>query len=201
MSKSSSTSKENRSTQPELPLVQASVAPGTFYDLVRGVARDLETGEEHELDVTTWGNMMARASVEIEKKLTRGEVTARNPEKLEDMFRGDFEKYVYTDLATFAMEARAIAESKKQFVTQETVASALMFVVTEISEAANAIRRGQFSQFELELADAMIFLAHIASSLKVNLVRAVMQKMRVNATRPEHHDYVLSLGKNLKDVV
>lgn len=73
------------------------------------------------------------------------------------------------------------------------VASKLLLIMTEIAEAAEGFRR--FSQdknlqhrqaIEVELADAVIRIADLAGFLKLDLGRAIVEKMKYNETRPDH---------------
>ena len=135
----------------------------------------------------------------MKDQISHGRVIPTNDQKLDDIVAKNLDKYVYQDLATFAMDAKLIARSKGQEITEKTIISALMWAVTEISEAANEIRDGNQEKFGRELAGAFCILAHIASSMKVNLITEIQRELLRSETRERHHGHVLALGKNLED--
>lgn len=108
-------------------------------------------------------------------------------------------QFRFDGLDAMAREALRIAGVKKQVVSEENVMSALMFAVTELSEAARAWRDGNKADFGLELGDAVIMIGHIAAAMGVDLAGVVQMGMLKNSKRPVHHGHVRSLGKNLKD--
>ena len=63
----------------------------------------------------------------------------------------------------------------------------LMLVVTEVGEAAEAVRHGDRPNFEEELADAVIRIYDLCGHMNIDLGRAVEGKMTVNAARPQKH--------------
>jgi hypothetical protein len=63
----------------------------------------------------------------------------------------------------------------------------LMLVVTEVSEAAEAVRSGDMDGFTEELADTMIRLLDICGSCGIDIERAISDKMDVNKERPMRH--------------
>ena len=106
-----------------------------------------------------------------------------------------------TDLNRLADQ---IAEwrSSKNFITPSSLASEyhrdlmlgkLMLVVTEIAEAAEAVRHQDMDNFEEEIADTFIRLLDISGTMKLNIVAAIHDKMNKNAERPERHGKHTSL--------
>ena len=63
----------------------------------------------------------------------------------------------------------------------------LMLVVTEVSEAAEATRIGDWENFAEELADVLIRVLQIGYGLDIDLESAVWQKIKKNELRPYRH--------------
>ena len=69
----------------------------------------------------------------------------------------------------------------------------LMLVVTEVAEAAEAVRKGDFSNFAEELADTEIRIGDIDASAAVGLASAIAAKMDVNEDRARRHGKLTNL--------
>lgn len=63
----------------------------------------------------------------------------------------------------------------------------LMLVVTEVAEAAEAVRKGDDENFAEELADICIRVFDLAEGSGVNLEQAIVDKMQKNESRPHMH--------------
>jgi len=63
----------------------------------------------------------------------------------------------------------------------------LMLVVTEISEAAEAVRHDNMENFIEELADATIRILDITAELGIDLEQAIEDKMKINRARAHRH--------------
>jgi NTP pyrophosphatase (non-canonical NTP hydrolase) len=63
----------------------------------------------------------------------------------------------------------------------------LMLVVTEVGEAAEAVRHDDVENFKEEIADSIIRLLHIAGAMGIDIELEVGAKMRKNADRPYLH--------------
>lgn len=63
----------------------------------------------------------------------------------------------------------------------------LMLVVTELSEAAEAVRHGDWANFKEEMADTFIRICDITATTGMSLKLASHEKMIVNAARPHKH--------------
>ena len=71
----------------------------------------------------------------------------------------------------------------------------IALVITELSEAIEAIRNGKYRKigewekdtFEDEIADSMIRLFHISGALGINLDWQVEKKLEYNKSRPLKH--------------
>jgi NTP pyrophosphatase (non-canonical NTP hydrolase) len=69
----------------------------------------------------------------------------------------------------------------------------LMLVVTEISEAAEAVRSGDMANFEEELADAYIRMCDIVKATGIDINAAIEAKMLKNEQRPVKHGRLTNL--------
>ena len=63
----------------------------------------------------------------------------------------------------------------------------LMLVVTEISEAAEAVRFGDEANFQEELADTFIRLFDICGTCDINVENIITWKMEINKKRLFRH--------------
>jgi NTP pyrophosphatase (non-canonical NTP hydrolase) len=69
----------------------------------------------------------------------------------------------------------------------------LMLVVTEVSEAAEAVRDGDLPHFQEELADIFIRLLDISGAMMIDPYDEVIIKMAVNEEREPRHGRDTSL--------
>ncbi len=97
------------------------------------------------------------------------------------------------DLDTLAREAHAIAKANGFHSTLTTfdhtkpVLSWLMLIVTEVAEAAEAVRSGDEKNFGEELADICIRVFDTAEALGVSLEQEIVDKMDKNRSRSYRH--------------
>jgi NTP pyrophosphatase (non-canonical NTP hydrolase) len=91
---------------------------------------------------------------------------------------------------------------EKGFVTPEHIESIpardkmlgkLMLVVTEIAEAAEAVRQADVLNFKEELADATIRIFDICGACDIDLELAIVNKMMENHERPYRHGKLTTL--------
>ncbi len=76
----------------------------------------------------------------------------------------------------------------KGFVTNwEGMLAKLMLVVTEVSEAAEAVREDDREKFAEEIADTFIRLLDICGSMGIDIEAEIERKMEVNRGRPYRH--------------
>ena len=66
----------------------------------------------------------------------------------------------------------------------------LMLVVTEVAEAAEAVRHNDRHNFEEEMADTIIRILDIVGTCDIDIDSVVAHKMAVNERRPEKHGKV-----------
>lgn len=91
--------------------------------------------------------------------------------------------------------AQRIAEwrQSKGFYTPDSFDNApfllerLMLVVTEVAEAAEAVRKNDYDNFIEELADTVIRVLDLTGTMKIALASAIVNKMTTNETRPLRH--------------
>ena len=69
----------------------------------------------------------------------------------------------------------------------------LMLVVSEIGEAAEAVRKEDIENFKEELADTFIRLMDITASCGINIEQEIVNKMMKNIQRPFRHGKKCSL--------
>lgn len=69
----------------------------------------------------------------------------------------------------------------------------LMLVVTEIAEAAEAVRHENLDNFKEELADTFIRLMDITASCEIDIEYEIKKKMETNLNRPYRHGKTCSL--------
>lgn len=62
-----------------------------------------------------------------------------------------------------------------------------MLVVTEVSEAAEALRHDDYPNFVEELADTFIRLFDICGTMNLNVHEMIAMKMDFNVGRPHKH--------------
>lgn len=65
-----------------------------------------------------------------------------------------------------------------------------MLVVTELAEAAEAVRHSDQKNFEEEIADTFIRLLDICGTCKIDIDKAIADKMEYNEGRPIRHGKV-----------
>jgi hypothetical protein len=63
----------------------------------------------------------------------------------------------------------------------------LMLVVSEVGEAAEAVRHMDFKNFKEELADTVIRIMDICDSVGIDLEQEIKDKMIINEQRPMKH--------------
>jgi len=69
-------------------------------------------------------------------------------------------------------------------------AEKLMLIVTEVSEACEADRKGDDAGFKMEIADVFIRLGDLCGMYNIDIEKEIERKMEINDRRPYLH------GKN-----
>ena len=62
-----------------------------------------------------------------------------------------------------------------------------MLIVTELAEACEADREGDFNNFKEEIADCFIRLGDMCSALDIDIEDEIRKKMEYNRTREYKH--------------
>jgi NTP pyrophosphatase (non-canonical NTP hydrolase) len=70
---------------------------------------------------------------------------------------------------------------------QQNIPTKLMLIVSEVSEALEAFRKGDMEEFGEELADTFIRLGDLCGWLDIPIERAILDKMEKNRERPYKH--------------
>ena len=70
---------------------------------------------------------------------------------------------------------------------RDSMLGKLMLVVTEVAEAAEAVRKNDLNNFREELADTTIRILDITSSMGIDHEADIAQKMRENENRAYLH--------------
>ena len=77
---------------------------------------------------------------------------------------------------------------KKGFITGwDNMPEKLMLVVTELSEAMEALRHEDKQNFTEEIADTYIRLCDICGSVDIDIESEISRKMEINKNRPHKH--------------
>jgi NTP pyrophosphatase (non-canonical NTP hydrolase) len=69
----------------------------------------------------------------------------------------------------------------------------LMLVVSEVAEAAEAVRANNLPYFEEEIADTLIRLFDICGTMEIDISRVIAKKMEINKARQTRHGKHTSL--------
>jgi NTP pyrophosphatase (non-canonical NTP hydrolase) len=69
----------------------------------------------------------------------------------------------------------------------ESLLGKLMLVVTEVAEAAEAVRSADMENFEEEMADVLIRTLDITDAMGIDIEQAITNKMEINERRPALH--------------
>lgn len=67
------------------------------------------------------------------------------------------------------------------------IATRLMLIVSEVSEALEVLRNEKKDSFKEELADAAIRLGDLCGGLGIDLEDEIIKKMMINSKRPYKH--------------
>lgn len=64
----------------------------------------------------------------------------------------------------------------------------LLLIISELGEATEGLRKGDYLNFNEEIADACIRLFDLSSYLNINLEYEIKKKMVINEDRPPLHN-------------
>jgi len=107
----------------------------------------------------------------------------------------DYDAYYCPEICILADKISAWAERKEflsptDFSETQALMAKLMLIVAELGEAAEALRDDDPVNFAEELADTIIRILHLSSSLEIPIDEIIAQKMIVNENRPKKHGRV-----------
>ncbi len=91
------------------------------------------------------------------------------------------------ELNSLAQEVARWREEKGFVTNWEGMLAKLMLVVTEVAEAAEAVREENREGFAEEVADTFIRLLDICGSIGLDIEGEIRRKMEVNKGRPYRH--------------
>lgn len=83
--------------------------------------------------------------------------------------------------------AHRIADEKGFWAYPRPIPELLMLTVTELAEACEADRIGDFKQFKEEIADTFIRLFDMCCYLGIDIEDEIKKKMKKNKKRPYRH--------------
>jgi len=84
-------------------------------------------------------------------------------------------------------ELHNLAVSKGFWDVESPVSTKLMLVVTELGEACEADRKGDWDNFREEIADTVIRIFDLCGALDIDIEREIEKKHAVNKNRPLRH--------------
>jgi len=73
-------------------------------------------------------------------------------------------------------------------LNQYVTTTLIMLIVTELSEAVEALRKDDMSNFKEELADVAIRLFDLVGGLEIDLEEEINKKMEINKNREKMHN-------------
>lgn len=77
--------------------------------------------------------------------------------------------------------------AKTEDLRNNAIGNRLMLIVSELSEALEALRHNDEDNFKEELADVAIRLGDLCGGLHINLEKEIQKKMKINESRPYKH--------------
>lgn len=84
--------------------------------------------------------------------------------------------------------AHSIAKEKGFWDKSRKIPEVLMLIVTEVAEACQADRKGDYDKFKEELADIYIRLFDLCGYLEIDIEKEIKKKMETNKNRPRLHN-------------
>ena len=94
-------------------------------------------------------------------------------------------------LNAYMTQVRELVDAKGFSSDEEQIWQMLALIHTEISEAADAYKKGRsYNEVGIELADAIIRILHLCSALDVDIEALYQAKMLRNWQRPYRYNIV-----------
>ena len=91
------------------------------------------------------------------------------------------------DINQLIEKSHEIAKKKGFWDNKRPISECLMLIVTELSEACEADREGNWKNFKEEIADTFIRLGDLCGYLEIDLNKEIQRKMRINEKRGYKH--------------
>jgi len=91
------------------------------------------------------------------------------------------------NLNEYSKVCHQIAVEKGFWDVNQSIPTKLMLIVTEVSEACEADRKGDLENFKEELADTFIRLLDLCGYFKIDIEKEINGKMIINKGRPKLH--------------
>ncbi len=79
------------------------------------------------------------------------------------------------------------AEFDKDRWRDALISTRLLLIISEVTEALEALRRGDRAGFREEIADTFIRLGDLCGGLNIDAELMILSKMRLNESRPYKH--------------
>ncbi len=96
-----------------------------------------------------------------------------------------------TDLNAYMLEVRRLTDAKGFSAAPDRIWEMLALIHTEISEATDAYKKGaSYDEIGTELADAIIRILHLCSTLEIDIEALYQAKMKKNWERPYRYNTV-----------
>jgi len=82
-------------------------------------------------------------------------------------------------------------KTPNNFQDYEAVLIKLLLIITEVSEASEAVRLLDYNNFKEEMADIIIRTLDLTQTMGIDIVKAIENKMEINKERPHKHGKVI----------
>ena len=96
--------------------------------------------------------------------------------------------YHYPELTELAINIAHWREERGFETNESNQPEKLLLVHSEVSEACEALRKGDIDGYQTELADILIRVLDICGSLDIDITRVLAEKMEFNEYRPHKHE-------------
>jgi NTP pyrophosphatase (non-canonical NTP hydrolase) len=81
----------------------------------------------------------------------------------------------------------SVAKSKGFWDEKKEIGTTLMLIVSELAEALEADRKGDFDNFKEEIADTVIRIFDMCGYLEIDIENEILRKYEKNKNRPYKH--------------
>lgn len=102
-------------------------------------------------------------------------------------YRNAVDKGFYEDVEVLSVLTEGVMEHEWDSLYKTTIAARLMFIVSEVGEAVEALRKSDTAAFHEELADVAISLGSLCGHIGFDLESEIEKKMEKNEGRKHKH--------------